>query len=119
LTVHDQLMFVSTLSGTFYAVSKQTGKTLWTLNEGLCFQLLSALTVIEVVLDCKYCNITYIQKTNGFQLHFICTFYCIKSVFTSLLAVHIVIFFSLYMYQYVHYHWLFIFLSWLVFRACD
>ena len=64
MTVHDQLMFVSTLSGTFYAVSKQTGKTLWTLNEGLCFQLLSALTVIEVLLDCRYCNITHIQKTN-------------------------------------------------------
>ncbi|XP_052262641.1 serine/threonine-protein kinase/endoribonuclease IRE1-like [Dreissena polymorpha] len=33
LTVNDQLLFVSTISGKFYAISKQTGKTIWMLNE--------------------------------------------------------------------------------------
>lgn len=32
--VHEQLIFVSTISGKFYAVSKKTGQTLWTLDEG-------------------------------------------------------------------------------------
>ncbi|XP_046337204.2 serine/threonine-protein kinase/endoribonuclease IRE1-like [Haliotis rufescens] len=33
LTVQDSIIFVSTLSGTFYAVSKNTGNTLWSLQE--------------------------------------------------------------------------------------
>ncbi|XP_060605820.1 serine/threonine-protein kinase/endoribonuclease IRE1-like [Ruditapes philippinarum] len=33
LTVYNELVFVSTISGKFYAVSKQTGKTLWSLEE--------------------------------------------------------------------------------------
>jgi outer membrane protein assembly factor BamB len=35
LTVYNELVFVSTISGKFYAVSKQTGKTLWSLEEGM------------------------------------------------------------------------------------
>ncbi|KAL4240931.1 Serine/threonine-protein kinase/endoribonuclease IRE1 [Mactra antiquata] len=31
--VHDQMLFVSTIKGKFYAVSKKTGKTLWSLDE--------------------------------------------------------------------------------------
>lgn len=34
LTLHDEVIFVSTISGTFYAVSQKSGKILWTLNEG-------------------------------------------------------------------------------------
>ena len=34
LTLHDSLLFVSTLDGTLHAVSKSTGKTQWTLQEG-------------------------------------------------------------------------------------
>ncbi|XP_076074287.1 serine/threonine-protein kinase/endoribonuclease IRE1-like [Mytilus galloprovincialis] len=33
LSLHDSLMFVSTLDGTLHAVSKTTGKTQWTLQE--------------------------------------------------------------------------------------
>lgn len=33
LSVHDSMLFISTLSGSFHAVSKLTGKVLWTLNE--------------------------------------------------------------------------------------
>ncbi|XP_041362995.1 serine/threonine-protein kinase/endoribonuclease IRE1-like [Gigantopelta aegis] len=33
LTVQDPIIFVSTLSGSFYAVSKSSGKTLWHLQE--------------------------------------------------------------------------------------
>ncbi|XP_045214288.2 serine/threonine-protein kinase/endoribonuclease IRE1-like [Mercenaria mercenaria] len=33
LTVHNEVLFISTINGKFHAVSKQTGKTLWSLDE--------------------------------------------------------------------------------------
>lgn len=36
VSLPESLLFVSTLDGSFHAVSKQTGDIKWTLKEGLC-----------------------------------------------------------------------------------
>ena len=49
ITVHDSMLFVSTLNGRFHAISKQTGKQLWTLNEGEQ-PLVTNLNVFQMIL---------------------------------------------------------------------
>lgn len=51
--MHDEVIFVSTISGTFYAVSQKSGKILWTLNEGN-------------VVNLYYFSLTSIKFVKGF-----------------------------------------------------
>ena len=55
LSLHDSLVFVSTLDGTLHAVSKMTGKTQWTLQEGkFTFQKIEIVTIFVKIFMSSY-----------------------------------------------------------------
>ncbi|XP_062617880.1 serine/threonine-protein kinase/endoribonuclease IRE1-like [Saccostrea cucullata] len=53
LTVHESLIYVSTLSGTFHAVSKSTGKIVWTLDEEPVLKVPTAVGRLSFLPDPK------------------------------------------------------------------
>lgn len=53
VSIHDSLIYVSTLSGTFHAVSKSTGKIVWSLDEEPVLRVPTAVGRLSFLPDPK------------------------------------------------------------------